>query len=701
MFLFSLEHISKSFKNNRTSFTAVNDVTLTLPAKGLVSIVGKSGCGKSTLLNLLIGIEKPSKGKIYFINQSIVRWSKKQLSKYRLRDISMVYQHYNLLDDLPVIENIALPLMIQGRSKKSSFNAAETMLQSFGMERLKSQIAGTLSGGEKQRVSIMRALITHPKAILCDEPTGALDEKNSQQIMDELKKISKEKIVLMVSHNMSLVKKYSDRIIEMNDGKIVNDKTINLDQTFVENEHQKIRYKHKWTFSLIKQLFKKNIFKGIFSFISLVVGFISLFVGIGFISGSEKSQNDALKRNLATGCATISETSYYSIANSPLEFKKNIRPNAEVVDACLDSLEDYQILPNTNYFFSPYPSGYFKNNQIKNFEMVPLLNSFIEQNNIYPGIAGDFIGNSLTNVIVNNEFLKEINLSKNEALGSDFSISYETSITLYTNDEEKPFINDQFSYNLKLKIIDIVDEFSFMNSPKIYYSYGALSEFLKSETLINISQYQGKNISVLDYIEKSKDDSPESSYSSFIFLEHISSSEKLYEIINQTSEKKDAIQIESKAYTIGESYKQFISSFKDALVFFLAIGTIGVLFILGMISLSNFLENKKQSAILTCLGAKTNSISLIYLAYNSIITVLSFLVGFTISFAMQNILNKIVHLKFGLTGLISIPIDSFFGIKFGLVFTTLLGSLFCTFLFTILPIVAYKNFSISGELRDE
>lgn len=701
MFLFSLEHISKTFKNNRTSFTAVNDVTLMLPAKGLVSIVGKSGCGKSTLLNLLIGIEKPSKGKIYFINQSIVRWSKKQLSKYRLRDISMVYQHYNLLDDLPVIENIALPLMIQGRSKKSSFNAAETMLQSFGMERLKTQIVGTLSGGEKQRISIMRALITHPKAILCDEPTGALDEKNSQQIMDELKKISKGKLVLMVSHNMSLVKQYSDRIIEMNDGKIANDKTINLDQTFVENEHQKIRYKHKWAFSLIKQLFKKNVFKGIFSFISLVVGFISLFVGIGFISGSEKSQKEALKRNLATGCATISETSYYSIANSPLEFKKNIRPNTEIVDAYLDSLEYYQILPNTNYFFSAYPSGYFKNNQIKNFEMVPLLNSFIEQNDVYPGIAGDFIGNFLTNVIVNNEFLKEINLSKKEALGSDFSISYETSITLYTNDEEKPFINDQFSYNLKLKIIDIVDEFSFMNSPKIYYSYDALSEFLKSETLTNISQYQGENISVLDYIEKSKDDSPESSYSSFIFLEDISTSEKLYEIINQTSEKKDAIQIESKAYTIGESYKQFISSFKDALVFFLAIGTIGVLFILGMISLSNFLENKKQSAILTCLGAKTNSISLIYLAYNSIITVLSFLVGFTISFALQNILNKIVHLKFGLTGLISIPINSFLGIKFGLVFTTLFGSLFCTFLFTILPIVAYKNFSISGELRDE
>lgn len=697
MFLFTLDHISKTFKSQKTSFTAVDDVSLTLPAKGLISIVGKTGCGKSTLLNLIIGIEKPSKGTIYFVDKKLSNFSKRQLSKYRLCEVSMIYQHYNLLNDLTMVENVAMPQLIRGVSKKDAYEQAKQLIKRFVLEESITQNVSTLSGGEKQRVAIMRALITNPKVILCDEPTGALDEKNSQQIMDELKNISKEKLVLMVSHNMGLVRKYSDRIIEMKDGKIEHDKTVNLDQSFIEYHNQKIHYKNRWTFLLIKQLFKKNVFKGVFSFVSLVVGFISVFLGIGFISGSEKSQNDALKRNLAIGNATVSETSYYSISNSPLEFKKNVRPKSEVIDEYFVDLQNVRILPNTNYFFSPFPNGYFRNEQIKNFEMVPLLNTFIENNSVYPRIAGDFSSNSLTNILVNNEFLNEIKLSKNDAINSDFSISYETSITHYTNDDEKPFITDKFSYNLTLKIIDVIDEFSFMNSPKVYYSYEALFDVLKNESLVNISQFKGTNISVADYIEFSKDDSPECSYSSFVFLESVDEYEKLSKIIEKTSQNKDLLQVESKAYSIGESYRQFISSFKDALIFFLCIGSAGVLFILGMVSLSNFLENKKQSAILTCLGAKTKSISSIYLTYNSILTTIGFLFGFVASFALQNIINNIITKRFGLTNLIDVPFNSFLGLPLIVFFVSLLF----TFLFTILPILAYKSFSISGELRDE
>ena len=701
MFLFSLLNVTKTFSYKKNTLTAVKDISLYLPEQGLVSIVGKSGCGKSTLLNLLMGIEKPSKGTIYYQDKKLSKFSKRELSKYHSNDVSMIYQHYNLLDDLSVVENIALPLLIRGESKRKAHEEVRELLKTFGLEHLENQKVSTLSGGEKQRVAILRALITKPLAVLCDEPTGALDEKNSFLIMDELKKISRNKLVLMVSHNMNLVHQYSDRIIEMKDGKIIKDKLINRCGEGEKKKKVKTRARSRWIFSLVKQLFKKNKFKQFFSFISLMVGFLSIFIGVGFIYGSEDSQKHALERNLAIGCATVSETSYYSVSNSPLEFRKNVRPSSELIDQYLEDVDNIRICPNTNYFFSPYPNGYFNGEQIKQFEMVPLLEEFMQNNTIYPKIAGDFDKKNLTEVVVNKEFLKEISVAENDYEGKEILISYETSITLYTHDDDKPFVNDKFRYELKLRIVDVVEEFSFMNTPKIYYSYDALLDMLRSEILVNVSLYRERSVSILEYINEVKDDSPESSYSSFIFLSNLSDYEKLFRVIEETNAKNELLQIESKVYSIADSYKTFISSFKDALLFFLIIGFSGVLFILGMISLSNFLENKKQSAILTCLGARTRSISLIYLIYNFGITFLALIVGIGSSFILQNSLNSIICKKFGLTNLIAIPFDSFHGVKFGLIIASFLVAVLCTFLFTMLPVLAYKNFSISEELRDE
>ena len=701
MFLFSLTNVTKRFKTNKTFFTAVENVSLNLPSSGLVSIVGKSGCGKSTLLNMLIGIEKPTSGTIMFEGKKMSRFSKRKLSDYRLKDISMVYQHYNLISDLSVIENIALPLMIGGKSKRNAFKRANTLLNQFNLAHLLNQNVNTLSGGEKQRVAILRAIITNPKAILCDEPTGALDEKNSILIMDELKRISRNKLVIIVSHNQQLVEKYSNRIIQMKEGKIVKDATLSTNKHTDLLNKSTSGYKNRWITLLLKPLFKRNIFKMLFSLISLTVGFVSIFVGFGFIEGSQTSQDQALKRNLEIGYATVSETTYYSVANSPLQFKRNVRPDSTLIDEYLNDVNDIVICPNTNYFFSPFPNGYFHDEQIDNFEMVPLLDEFIIKNGVYPRIAGDFLSNSLTNVLVNSDFLRLINRSKSDAINEQILISYETSITLYTNDDEKPFVKDTFSYKLKLTIIDVIDEFSFMNSPKIYYSYNALESMLKNEFLQNISHYREKDVSIYDYINESKPDSPESSYSSFIFLNSLDDCEKFFSIVKQTTDNDERLQIESKVYTISDSYKTFISSFKDALFFFLIIGSVGVLFILGMVSLSNFLENKKQSAILTCLGAKTSSISRIYLFYNLVISFIGFAFGLLISLLMESSMNSLIEYKFGLTNLITIPTGSFLGIKFGFILMIFIISVVSTILFTILPILVYKNFSISDELRDE
>ncbi len=699
MFLFELKHVTKTFKINKTSFNAVDDVSLKLPSNGLVSIVGKSGCGKSTLLNLLIGIEKISKGEILFKNKRIDKFSKKQFSRYRLESISMVYQHYNLLNELSVIENVELPLLIQGKRKAK--DVARRLLTEFHLEQFQNSKVSELSGGEKQRIAILRALITNPEVILCDEPTGALDEANSELVMKELRRISKEKLVLLVSHNMELVNKYSDRIIELKDGKVISDKSLHEVIEIDKKYEKRSKYKESWIKLFVRSLFKKNLFKIMFSFLSLLIGFLAIFVGVGFINGSEISQKEAIEHNLSIGYATVSETSYYTVNNSPLEFKKNIRPSVTLIDEYLGSEENIRIKPNLNYFFSPFPNGYFHNKRIDKFEMVPLLNEFLEYNKFYGGIAGDFFDKTITNVVVNNEFLQEIGVEKNEAIGEIISIDFSTTVSYSTKDLENPFVKDNFLYKIDLKIVDVISEFSFMNSPKIYYSYDALESYLKNEYLSSISQHLERQVSVYDFVKEANDNSPESSYSSFLFLTRVNEYEKLFSIIEKNSKSNEKLQIDSVVYEISNSYKTFNSSFKDALTFFLGIGFVGVLFILGMVSLSNFLENKKTSAVLTCLGVREKSISKIHIFLNLSVSISSFLCALGLSVPIQNLLNTFVCKKFGLVKLISIPFKSFLGIDFGFLIIGILITIFSTLLFTLLPIMVYKRFSISEELRDE
>ena len=240
MSIFLLEKISKRFKTYQGDFYALKDISLSLSSTGLVSIVGKSGSGKSTLLNILLGIEKPSSGTLKFNNKSINKMSDRAFSRYHLNDVSMVFQHYNIFLELSAKENIMLPLLMLGEKKSKAEKKVEDLLNRFSLSYLKDQKAKKLSGGEKQRIAILRAIVTTPKVILCDEPTGALDSENSILIMEMLKELSKDILVVHVSHNKELVDKYSDRIITLKDGQVISDKSITqVDEKYSINKKYK------------------------------------------------------------------------------------------------------------------------------------------------------------------------------------------------------------------------------------------------------------------------------------------------------------------------------------------------------------------------------------------------------------------------------------------------------------------------------
>jgi len=200
---------------------ALDGVSLKLPDKGMVFILGKSGSGKSTLLNVLGGLDKFDEGDIVIKGKSSKDFKQKDFDSYRNTYLGFIFQEYNLLDNFTVGQNVALAMKLQG--VKPTSEQINEILKEVDLNGLGDRKPNELSGGQKQRVAIARALIKNPQIIMADEPTGALDSKTGIQIFDTLKKLSKTKLVLIVSHDREFSERYADRIIELKDGKIISD----------------------------------------------------------------------------------------------------------------------------------------------------------------------------------------------------------------------------------------------------------------------------------------------------------------------------------------------------------------------------------------------------------------------------------------------------------------------------------------------
>ena len=199
---------------------ALDHISFTLPDNGMVFVLGKSGSGKSTLLNLLGGLDEFEEGEIFFEDEKLSAFTQKDFYDYRCRHIGFVFQDFHLLEELTVEENSALVFDLESADHGDRIQYS---LEKVGMAEYASRYPRELSGGQKQRVAMARAIAKDPEVILCDEPTGNLDADNSRQILDLLKEFSKTKLVIIVSHNIPDAEAYSDRILELRDGKIIRD----------------------------------------------------------------------------------------------------------------------------------------------------------------------------------------------------------------------------------------------------------------------------------------------------------------------------------------------------------------------------------------------------------------------------------------------------------------------------------------------
>ena len=221
-YFLSLHKLSKSFKDGYEKISVLKNININFEDNKIVSLVGPSGSGKSTLLHLLALLDSPDTGKIIFNNKDLVKSNDEEKTTLRKNDIAIVYQNNNLISDLSAIENIALAYLNKSNDKNKSYLLAEKLLKEFGLSNRMNHYPYQMSGGEQQRVAIARAIINDPKLLFADEPTGNLDYKNTNMILNYLFKLKKNnRLIIIATHNRDLAQK-TDLRLTLSDGNVIN-----------------------------------------------------------------------------------------------------------------------------------------------------------------------------------------------------------------------------------------------------------------------------------------------------------------------------------------------------------------------------------------------------------------------------------------------------------------------------------------------
>ena len=504
--MLKLENITKIYEGKNFKQIALNDVTLAFRNNEFVSILGPSGSGKTTLLNIIGGLDKYTYGNLIIDGVSTRKYKERDWNNYRSKKVGFIFQSYNLINHQTVLSNVLLSLNIAGKPKKESIKLAKKVLKDVGLENYIKKKPKELSGGQMQRVAIARALVTNPDIILCDEPTGALDSQTSIQIMELLKEISKEKLVIMVTHNVTLANKYSDRVIALNDGVI----TYDTSPYEVENYSlKKIKNKRKTMnkFTSLSLSFNNLLTKKSRTLLTSFAGSIGI-IGIALIlslsKGTQKYINKIEKETFSKYPISIMENyiDYQNMFDKEKESCKNgsicsindltnnvvndnkinsISKFSNILKQNYENINNYTLDINYNYNIdlniykdnkmiensSLYFKEFFNNNSPLLKEYTLIYGKLPEKYNeivIVTDENGKLPLSLMKSLFINEDIdlSKTINISYEKIIDSKFKLVSETSYYIYENDtwqyikNNHDKINDILDKSINLKITGIL-----------------------------------------------------------------------------------------------------------------------------------------------------------------------------------------------------------------------------------------------------
>ena len=503
--MLELKNIKKDYITSDTKVTALKGINIDFRENEFVSILGPSGCGKTTLLNIIGGLDDYTKGDLIINGRSTKEYKDSDWDTYRNHNIGFVFQSYNLIPHQTVLSNVELALTLSGVSPQERKKRAIKVLEEVGLKDQINKKPNQLSGGQMQRVAIARALVNDPDILLADEPTGALDSKTSIQIMEILKKISKNKLIIMVTHNPELAEKYSSRIIKLLDGNIISDSN---PYKHKEQEEQKFVTKGKKSMSLLTALslsLNNLMTKKGRTFLTAFAGSIGI-IGIALIlslsSGVQNYIDSIEEDTLSTYPISIYEQtvdmSSLMISMMGMNEKKdhdfdkiysnNIMNN--IIETMSNQIQKNDLHEFKNYLEKSNITNY--TNDIKYGYNITL--------NIYNSDYSNGIIKSYPNEIFDNIGISEM-MGKN-TMGVDSSTTTQTEVFEQLIDNEK-LLKDQYTllsgtypkeYNEVVLIVDENNEIS----DYTLYSLGVLDTKPLKETLQKILSGQESEFTSVD-----------------------------------------------------------------------------------------------------------------------------------------------------------------------------------------------------------
>lgn len=600
--MLKLENITKIYEGKNFKQIALNDVTLAFRNNEFVSILGPSGSGKTTLLNIIGGLDKYTYGNLIIDGVSTRKYKERDWNNYRSKKVGFIFQSYNLINHQTVLSNVLLSLNIAGKPKKESIKLAKKVLKDVGLENYIKKKPKELSGGQMQRVAIARALVTNPDIILCDEPTGALDSQTSIQIMELLKEISKEKLVIMVTHNVTLANKYSDRVIALNDGVITYDtspyEVENYSLKKIKNKRKTMNKFTSLSLSFNNLLTKKS--RTLLTSFAGSIGIIGIALVLSLSKGTQKYINKIEKNTFSKYPISIMESyiDYQNMFDKEKESCKNgsicsindlsnnvvndnkinsISKFSNILKQNYENINNYTLDINYNYNIdlniykdnkmiehsSLYFKEFFNNNSPLLKEYTLIYGKLPEKYNeivIVTDENGKLPLSLMKSLFINEDIdlSKTINISFEKIIDSKFKLVSETSYYIYENDtwqyikNNRDKINGILDKSINLKITGILK----LNKDAVISESGFIGY---SKKLINYLNDEVNSSNIKKSILENKDINP---LTNNLYVENMTY-EMLLDSISINDKNPIKIDIYPKDYKSKEKIESIIKKYNE------------------------------------------------------------------------------------------------------------------------------------------
>lgn len=657
--------VCKSFKFGKNKTLVLDRVNLDFKKNELVFILGKSGSGKSTLLNIIGGMLEVDSGKVLLDDQDITKFSNSMLCNYRNNVIGNIFQDYHLIEYMSVIDNIKL-----GQTIYNNNGDIEVILRKLGIYSKRGVKVNKLSGGEKQRVAIARAIVNNPEIILCDEPTGALDSSNSIKIMDILKELSGDKLVIVVSHDESLALKYADRIINITDGKV------NYIPQVDDNKFRNIGKKKISILSIFKLAIKSlGLKKGRTLFTSLAVslGFICMLLVL-CLSRSFKNDVNRLEEDIVSsfpisvynGEIDLLDVDIVKSNDKIIRKNKNNYVHTNIINNnYIDYIKAIEEISYIGYEYDlslPIISDRYKeldNNYLK----ISPISDFI--NNNYDIVYGKNI-ESIYDIVLKIDSNNNVSSELLDIFNIDNDIYYEELIgrklrvaindDYYVKNGDYYFINSNKEeiYNnseIELKIVGIVKEKNVIDDNSYFYCDNGLIDYILE---INSNSKIVRDQIEKDYniLEIGMDRNYLLSYLGYeslpiginIYVSNLVDKEILIDKLDKYNDSNDKIIYVDTMKEAINILKNIINVITFILVVFSMISILVSSLMIFILTNNRVTESVKEIGILGSLGARRKDITRLFNIENLIIGIISSVIGIVVVIFLVNPVNYLMKM---------------------------------------------------------